>query len=378
MSSLFGADLRFILAVCAILAFVSLLLIALRARRLGVSAGGTAVAVALVALCMSSRLGIAFDAAAWFFAALLVFVLDRGERYQWYLPLIVLAWSVTVDSGTIGAAIVLIWSLGAFLDSRSRDVRMLKTLGIAIACCLASLVSASGVSLIFGGARALYFDMLLLGADRQPLWSSPVTLSAVAVFAIVVIAAIGGIARRKQTANALLFVSLLVAAVLDARMAPFFAIALTPVIFARYEGLLRIPSVLGVAAAAAAIIIAAAVHPASMNATLIAHLARDGRPHRVVCVKPSWCNPVALLRGNGITALTMGIPSASSPRDRQLQKRIDDDTSAIFNDLRLAHADAVIASELTAAPALLTAEGSWHVAARDGDGRMLIVKGNER
>jgi hypothetical protein len=161
-------------------------------------------------------------------------------------------------------------------------------------------------------------------------------------------------------------------------MAPFFAIAVTPAVVARYANALRIPSIIGIATAAAVVLLAAAIPPASANATLISELTRDGRPHRVVCVKPSWCNPVALLRGRGITALTIGVPSASSARERQLQKRIDEDTASIGSELRAAHADAVIASELTAAPALLVDEGGWHIAAHDNVGRILIVKGQLR
>jgi hypothetical protein len=220
--------------------------------------------------------------------------------------------------------------------------------------------------------------MLLPGADRQPLWSSPLELSAVGVFAIVVIAAIGGIAQKKRTGEVAVFVALLVTAVLDARMAPFFAIAVAPALFARYAGILRIPSLVGAAFAAAAVIVAIAIPPPAANVTLLADLARDGKPHRVVCVRPSWCNAAALLRRNGITALTIGIPAASSPQDRALQKRIAEDTSAIAQELRAAHADAVVANEQTAAPALLVAEGGWRVAARDDAGRILIMRARVR
>jgi hypothetical protein len=62
-----------------------------------------------------------------------------------------------------------------------------------------------------------------------------------------------------------------------------------------------------------------------------------------------------------------------------LQQRIDQDTSSIGKDLREAQADALIANEQTAGPALLVAEGGWRVAARDaGTGRILIVKEHVR
>lgn len=365
LSTLFNGDLRLAVAVCAVLALLALLLVALRARLLKLDAGATAAAVAIVALCMSSRAGIAFDTAAWFFAAALLLISDLGERYRWYLPVIVLVWSITVDSGTIGSAIVLL---------RAFNTRTIQHFSVAAACILASLFSASGLSLVFGGARSLYFDMLLTGADRQPLWSSPIVLSALGVFAIVTVAAVGGFARKERFGDVALFVTFFVAAVLDVRMAPFFAIAVAPPLFDRYGTMLRIPSYLGAGAAAAVLLVAVAVPPAAADAALFSQLTRDGRTHRVVCLKPSWCNPVLLMQAKGITALTVGIPSVSSLQDRQLQKRIGEDTAAITSDLRAAHADALVAFEQSAAPALLLAEGGWRVAARDGGGRILIVK----
>jgi hypothetical protein len=177
----------------------------------------------------------------------------------------------------------------------------------------------------------------------------------------------------------LVFVVFLVAAVLDARMAPFFAIAVTPELIARYTSNVRVPAIPALCFAVLAIVLTVIVPPRSDSAKLFDSLATDGRPHRVVCIQPSWCNPVANLRSNGITALTVGVPAASSEKDRLLQQRIDQDTSSIGKDLREAQADALIANEQTAGPALLVAEGGWRVAARDaGTGRILIVKEHVR
>jgi hypothetical protein len=378
-AGLLRGDLRIAVGACALFALLALVFVALRARNERLRMGEIAAAVALVALSMSTRAGVALDAFAWGFAALLLLVAGLGERYRWYLPLIVLMWSICTDSGTIGAAIVMLRAFGDLIDDRAFTLRVRHSFAVALACCAASLFSAAGLSYVFSGARSLYFDMLLPGADRQPLWSSPVTLSAIGVFAIVAVAAIGGVARKRESGGVLVFVALLIAAVLDARMAPFFAIAVTPELIDRYASRIRVPAFAGFCFSALVIAAAVIVPPPTPSTVLLDSLAADRRPHRVVCVKPSWCNPVTDLHGSGITALTVGVPSAASVKDRLLQKRIDEDTSAIANDLRVAGADALIANEETAAPALLVAEGGWRVAARDArSDRILIVKEHVR
>lgn len=363
------------LAVCAILAICALLFVAMRARRLGADAGTAAAAIALVVLCMSARAGVAFDAAGWFFAALLLLVAGGGERYRWYLPAIVLIWSVMLDSGTIGAALVVAIATGIAIDERAWNARVKRAFAVALACVAASLFSAHGLSLVFGGARALYFDMLLPGADRQPLWSPGFSAAAFGAFAIAAIAAIGGAYRKHHSADVTVFVTTFTAALLDVRMAPFFAIAAAPPVLARYAATLHVPRPAGVVFAALSIL--AAVHwaPSDMTPAMLQSLRSDRRAHRVVCAKPSWCNSVMDLQADGITALTVGVPAASPSRSRKLQKRIDDDTIEIANEMHDAQADALLASEQTAAPALLLAQGGWHVLARDArSSRVLIVR----
>ena len=363
------------LIICVFLALGALLFVALRARRLGLDSGTTAAAIALILLCMSARAGVAFDAAAWLFAAILLFVADAGERYRWYLPIAVLIWSVTLDSGTIGAVLIVARTVGIVIDERTLNTRVKQAVAVALACVAASLVSANGLSFVFGGARALYFDMLLPGADRQPLWSSSFSPTAFGVFAIVAIAAAGGVYRRRHNADVAVFVTMFTAALLDGRMAPFFAIAAAPPVLARYGATLRVLRFAGFIACALAVIAAIGWAPADMTPALLQSLRDDHRLHRVVCAKPSWCDSVMDLQNDGITALTVGVPSVSPAQSRKLQKRIDDDTVEIANDMREAQADALLASEETAAPSLLLAQGGWRVLTRDArSSRVLIVK----
>jgi hypothetical protein len=349
--------------VCALFIAATLALVAARARLLGLEAGSIAAVVALVVLSFSGRAGAGFDAAAWCFAALLLLVADAGERYKWYLPVIVAAWSILLDSGTIGAVLIVL----RVLDKRGTAL-------VASACALASLLSANGFSLAFHGGRALYFDMLLGGADRQPLWSFGATLPAIALWAIVVFAAAGGIARKSRTGEAAVFLAFLVSAVLDARMAPFFAIAVAPPLFARYRSIaIPLRAAAPIMALCVAAAIATPVRSDAGPAALLASVARDHRAHRVVCVRPAWCNPVLDLQPRTMTALAIGIPEVSNAKDRLLQKHIADDSSEIVEQMKAAHADTLIAAQSMGAASLLAMHG-WRIVAREPSGYRFAVQ----
>jgi hypothetical protein len=360
---------------CILLIAGTLVLVALRSRLNGLQGGTAAVAVAVVALAMSGRIGSGFDPAAWCFLALLLTAADSGKRYRWYLPLIVAVWSVLLDSGTIGAAIVVLHFAGTLVDERAITARTREAGVIAVACVLASFLSATGISFAFSGARALYFDMLMVGADRQPFWSAGAPLAALTVCGIVIIAAAGGIARKNRSGDVCVFLAFLVSAVMDARMIPFFAIAVVPPLLERYESI-NVPLKVG-AVACAASIVAALLSPVTSDAgpaALLAALARDHRPHRVVCLRPAWCNPVLDLRSQGVTALETGIPEASSPGARRLQKRIIDDSAAIVEELQEAHADTLITASSSSGAGLLLTLPGWRVAARETSGNRFVLQ----
>jgi hypothetical protein len=286
---------------------------------------------------------------------------------------------VLLGSGTIGAALLLLRLIGGLIDERGFTARWRGDALIVTLSILASLFSAGGISLAFYGARALYFDMLLGGADRQPLWSSGPSLAAIAVWAIAVIAAAGGIARRAHSGEVCVFIALFVAAVLDARMAPFFAIAVVPPLLARYRRF-AVPLQIG-APVAAICVAAAAVVPLRSDAgpaSLLASVASDHHAHRVVCVKPVWCNPVLDLQSESINALAIGIPEASSPNERALQMRIADDSSHIIEQMRAAHADTLIATQAMSAAGLLLTTHGWHVVAREPSGYRFALQRESR
>lgn len=75
---------------------------------------------------------------------------------------------------------------------------------------------------LLGAAAAV-----LLQGHREPLWSSPASLPMIGVFGAIVLAARNGLSGRRAY-SAIVFVVALIAAMEDARLAPFFAMAAAP------------------------------------------------------------------------------------------------------------------------------------------------------
>ncbi len=373
-----------VVAICALLAGCAILLSAWRARTRGAGDWHATLVAALVALCMSGRAGVSLDPIGWLAAAAVCMLLERDDdRSAIGLIVVVAAWSLLQGGATLGTLLIVCAVIGKLTDDGSYDkdyLRRLKFYGIAA---FAGILQLHDWPWHAYGAHALYLDALRAGAQRDRLWNGNISAPVLGFCGVLVVAACYGLRRRGRMTDSIMFFTLFVLTLIDARMLPYFGIVGAPIAvdalaafyilarsFPRGSVLRYTPATL---AACAVFIAGMALSEPKVTtlpqayeqpARLISYLQGQHAPHRVLCTKPRWCDGLAQIVPNaravaddraGITPFyALRVESAVS------------NSAAGWHDLLVKdRVDTVIASEDDTLVALLELRG-WHVRAADG------------
>ncbi len=393
------AGFAFALALCAAFTGLALLLASRRTRERGAPDTFAALTAIVIAACLFDRAGLGLQPIAWTFTALVALMLEWRERRAWYAVVPVLyAWGLIDGAATFGVLLAVVAAAGATIDSRlladrSRQwsARLRDRWIVAAASIPVVFVHGTRLSATFYGARALYLDGLLPGAERLHLFTTGAHLPAIAFLTLVVLAAWYGVRRRHRAADALIFVIGVPLAVLDARMLPFVALVLAPVVadaMASYYVYRRtVPAasfsalVLPTLAAVAVFVIVVTVaeprrftlpDPPSLPVALAKRLAGQSGRRRVVCARPIWCDAVSALARGDVVAVMDGRSGRAAPPERRIQARFEGLRPGWQAALQAADVNAVIAPADSPATVLLRLSGRWRAVATDQTHRMLL------
>jgi hypothetical protein len=283
---------------------------------------------------------------------------------------------------------------GAWLDARSFDAQVREKGVLAAGSAVLGLLQLHAAPWHAYGAHALYLDVLLPGAQRDPLWNGGITLNGLGFCAVIVTAGWYGVRRRGKSADALLFFALMLLAMVDVRNLPYLGLLAAPIVAdaaaSYYVGARTLPRgpFAGYAAAFCACAFAfiativgtepkETMWPQAVEqpAKLLVALAADRRAHVLLCEQPRWCDgaredfprirPLLDDRGGWADARTLSTQQ---------------DAVATHGDwraeLRGRHVDAVIAKSDANIVALLAQTG-WQRKSSDG-ARVLLVPGSSQ
>lgn len=387
----------FILALCAGMTATAVLLCGWRTRVRGATSWYAGLAALLAALCCVDRIGASLAPLGWAFAAVVALALDSDDPRAWWAVVpVVLLWSLLEGGGTFGALLALTAAAGAWLDARRFDAAVRRRLLVALSACVAALVQPRGFGQGMWGARAMHLDAFLPGAQRAQLWHPAPDAASLGFLAILVLAAWYGVRRRARAADALSFCAVLVLALADARNLPLFGIVAAPVLadaVASFYVAQRTPPsrplwahlLPGATAVAAFMAVVVAVEPrynllaapSSAPQYLLARLASDGRPHRVLCARLSWCDATGE-SGHRVRALADDRLAVEPASARRTQAAALGAQPGWVTRLRANGVDAVIAPADAPIVAFLRARGDWREAASDAHSRVLLVAQSER
>lgn len=373
---IFGALLHvfgypFVLAFCGVLCGAAILLVGWRTRMRGAPDWYAGLAALLAALCFTGRFGVSFDPLGWFFAAWVCLLCDRNDsRSHVAVVGVVAAWSLLQGGGTFGVLIAFLFAAGAFLDVRRLDSAVRRRFAVAGACAVVAAVQIHGPLSGLYGSHVLYLDALLSGAQRDRIWTGSISTQALGFAAIVVLAGWYGMRRRGKSADALIFFAGLILALADARNLPYFAIAAAPAVadtVASYYVQRRRMPIGGLRSYAIAVSAAAAVFVAPVSVLSPRALGwppapgipfegqlQAGPRHRVLCVRPRWCDPLA---GPHVAVVLDDAAGSASPSDRRLQRDVAAQTGHWQAELTEAKIDAIVARNDDAIVSLLGAQG---------------------
>lgn len=346
-------------------------LAAWRAYLLGVSPAGILAAIATTALCMSFQSSPAIAPGAWILAACLVLVLDTGNIRQWWALGVIAVWTVALGTATIGALIVVLHAAGALLEERAWNYRTLRETLLALTACAIALITPPWLPSGFAGLRGFYLDTLAPGADRFLLWGAPISAPALGVFLIVVVAAARGMVRPHRACGGALFAGLLALTLVDARIAPFFAIACAPLVMRAitlpsFVVRARSPLIAATVAAGAMLVgthSAIADRETAQMARLIATIRTAPGTHRLVCVHSTWCARVPMPAG------TLAVYDAA------LQAKLLNGVQDAITAVRANDVDVLVADADMPITGLLRLQPDWIVSARDArTNRVLLLR----
>lgn len=386
------AGFAFALALCAAFTGLALLLASRRTRERGAPDTFAALTAIVIAACLFDRAGIGLQPIAWAFTALVALMLEWRERRAWYAVVPILyAWGLIDGAATFGALLAVIAAAGATIDSRQWSARLRDRWIVAAASIPVVFVDGTRLSATFYGARALYLDGLLPGAERLRLFTAGAHLPAIALLTLVVLAAWYGVRRKHRAADALIFAIGVPLAVLDARMLPFVALVLAPVVadaMASYYvhrrtvpaasfSTLVLPALAAVAAFVMVVTIAeprrfALPDPPGAPIALAKRLAGQPGRHRVICAQPIWCDAVSALARGNVAAVMDGRGGHATPPERRIQARFNAVRPGWQAALRAARVSAVIAPADSPVTVLLQLSGRWRAVATDGSHRTLL------
>lgn len=383
----------FVLALCAVLAGLAVLLSAWRTRLRGAPDLYCALAALLAALCLTGRFGVSLDPIGWCCAAGFALLLERRGRAALIAALaLVVFWSL-VQGGACLAALMALLALGAaWLESHRFDENLQNKAMLAGGSLLLGTLQLHSAPWHAYGAHALYLDALLPGAQRNQLWNGGFTADTLAFSGVIIAAAWYGVRRRGNLGDALLFFAMMLLTLADARNLPYFGLLAAPIVAdaaaSYYVGSRTLPrgSFAGYAAAFAACgfaFIATVIgtepkaiwwpQPVEQPAKLLVALASDRREHRLLCEEPRWCDGARAVFPNVDTLLDdrAGLASAATLR---AQSDAVATHGAWRSELAATRVNAVIAKSDANIVALLTQTG-WRVERSDGVRVLLLPEG---
>ncbi len=378
-------------ALCAVLSAGALVLVAVRTRLRGAPPGYAALAVALAAICIAGRVGVSLDPIGWACAAGFALMLDRQRTGIVAALSIVALWSALQGGAPLGAVLAAIAFASALRNARGFDQTVRNKAAVAGGALVLGALQLHGAPWHAYGAHALYLDAFMPGAQRDRLWNGGFSLQSAAFCAAIVSAGWFGLRRCGRPWDAPTFFALALLTIADARNLPYLGILAAPMLAdatARRNGdSCEIPHVAlrryagaFCVAGCAAFFLTAAFGAKSVRwpqapdqpAALLRNLARDRRPHRLLCQQPRWCD--------GVNAAFPAIDALLDDRAgiaRGWQLRTQRDAVATRGpwrrELERAGVDSVIAQNDSNIVALLASTG-WHESKADSE-RVLLRKG---
>lgn len=373
-----------VLSLCASLTAGAVLLVAWRTRMRGAPDVFATLAAVLAALCLMGRVGVSLDPVGWICAAWFALAIDRNDRIRLVSPLLIVAvWSIVQGGAPLAALLAVISLIAAYIDARTIDEAVRKRAILAVGTCILGALQLHAAPWHAYGPHVLYLDAFAAGAQRDHLWTGGFSLQAASFCAVTIAAAWYGVRRRGRAADALSFFAMMLLAIADSRNLPYFGIIAAPIVAdaaASYyldmrafpRGSVRQYAIAFTAAACAFMAILTATEPkeifwpqsAEQPASLLVALAKDRRPHRLLCEQPRWCDGAEFVFPNLRTLLDdrAGI----TPK---LQLRTQEDAVATHGrwrrELSQAGVDAIIAKSDSNIVALLTSTG-WRQTKLEG------------
>lgn len=379
-------------ALCAVLSGATVLLVAWRTRTRGAPDFYATLAALLAALCLSGRLGVSLDPIGWIFAAGVALALERDGRAVNPTALALVAlWSLLQGGALMAGLLATLAFAGAFLDSRAFDDSVRYKGVLARGAIVLGALQLHAWPWHGYGPHFLYLDAFAAGAQRDRLWTGGISLQSASFCILVILAAWYGVHRRGRAADALSFFALMLLAIADSRNLPYFGIVAAPIVAdaaaSYYVDLRRFPHGTlrryAVAFSAAAFSFMAwfavtetkAVHwplPFEQPASLLHALAKDHRPHEVLCEQPRWCDGAEAAFPN-LHPLLDDRAGSALPSQRRAQADAVATRGAWRSELAQTGVDAVIAKKDANIVALLTSTG-WRATSADG-ARVLLHRG---
>jgi hypothetical protein len=292
---------------------VALALVAERCRMQRSSAQATALALATALLASLGILCVGGATADLALAAAFLACIDRlSGRWLWLAVPVTLVWVNVSTSGLIAPLFVLCAFLGALVEERSLTGRARELLLLTLLVIVAAAVTPAGLHVLADYAASLGFDFTGTIGGWQPARVSAPALFAGLVPAMIFCAWLG-LCRSGDPGGVALSLVAIVLALLHGKYLGIAGIAVAPTLAAAFDragmpsprrAVPPLPSWAVVAAVALVALVGALVSFTRGTQLLdggrdqyaaIDRLATDGRPHRLLCLNPAWCN-YALLR----------------------------------------------------------------------------------
>ncbi|HTV74820.1 MAG TPA: hypothetical protein VME66_14075 [Candidatus Acidoferrales bacterium] len=297
-----------------LLAGIAFVLVAERCRAHRLSLTATALALALAILASLGTLCVGGATADLALAAAFLACLDRlSGRWLWAAVPLTLLWVNLSTIGLIAPLFALCALVGALIEERVVTGRVRELLALTLLLVVAAIATPAGVNALTNYSAYLGFDSSGTLGGWQPARVSAPALFAGLVPAMIFCAWLG-LRRSGDPEEVAVSLAAIVLALLHGKYLGIAGLAVSPVLAAALDRVTMpspqravpaLPSG-GVAAALALVaLLGACVSFARGTQILdagrdqyaaIDRLARDGRPHRLLCLNPSWCN-YALLRG---------------------------------------------------------------------------------
>lgn len=371
-------------ALCGVLSGATVLLVAWRTRKRGAPDFYATLAAIFAALCLSGRLGVSLDPIGWICAASFALVLEQDGRVANPRALAIVALWALLQGGALMAGLLALLAFGgAFIDSRRIDDTVHYKGVLARSAIVLGALQLHAWPWHAYGPHIFYLDAFVSGAQRDKLWTGGFSLQMASFCALVIAAGWYGVHRRGRAADALSFFALMILTIADSRNLPYFGIVAAPIVAdaaaSYYVDMRRFPhgtvrryAVAFSAAAFSFMAWFAATgpktvswpRPADQPASLLVALARDQRPHELLCEEPRWCDGAETSFPN-VHPLIDDRAGVASPAQRRAQA----DTVATLGEwrreLKEAGVDAVIAKKDANIVALLTSTG-WRETKIDG------------